>query len=141
MPRKSDYSQKKYNIKSNAKYSKNDELLFFSLQDSLKLFNSVCNNRWFESSAMILFLNKTDIFAEKIVSRPIHTCFPDYKGSDTFSETSVFVQKKFESLNQKRSKDVYTHFTCATDSNNIKFVFDVVSDLFVLENLKSCKLY
>jgi guanine nucleotide-binding protein G(i) subunit alpha len=90
---------------------------------------------------MILFLNKTDIFADKIANRPIRTCFPEYEGPNTFSEASEFIRKKFESLNQKRSKDVYTHFTCATDSNNIKFVFDVVSDRFILENLKSCKLY
>jgi hypothetical protein len=50
-------------------------------------------------------------------------------------------QNQFEILNQKTSKDVYTHLTCATDSNNIRFVFDVVTDLLVRENLKSCGLF
>ena len=28
------------------------------MHESMKLFNSICNNRWFEKASMILFLNK-----------------------------------------------------------------------------------
>ena len=28
------------------------------LHESMKLFKSICNNKWFENSSMILFLNK-----------------------------------------------------------------------------------
>ena len=32
----------------------------------MDLFNEICNNRFFSESSMILFLNKKDLFAEKI---------------------------------------------------------------------------
>ncbi|CAN0403236.1 unnamed protein product, partial [Hapterophycus canaliculatus] len=34
--------------------------------EAMDLFNEICNNRFFSESSMILFLNKKDLFAEKI---------------------------------------------------------------------------
>eukprot|EP01084_Bolivina_argentea_P010867 20280_1 len=34
-----------------------------SMVDSLQLFDNICNNKWFEKTLMILFLNKKDLFA------------------------------------------------------------------------------
>ena len=48
--------------------------------ESLQLFKSICNNRFFRQAGMILFLNKKDLFAEKLRFASIHTCFPDYTG-------------------------------------------------------------
>ena len=49
---------------------------------------------------------------------------------------------KFESLNKRRDqKEIYTHFTCATDTTNIQFVFDAVTDVVIKNNLKDCGLY
>ena len=28
------------------------------MHESMKLFNSICNNKWFQNASMILFLNK-----------------------------------------------------------------------------------
>lgn len=49
--------------------------------ESMKLFDSICNNRWFESTSIILFLNKKDLFAEKIVKSPLTIAFPEYTGN------------------------------------------------------------
>ncbi|XP_035207419.1 G protein alpha o subunit-like, partial [Stegodyphus dumicola] len=49
------------------------------MHESLKLFDSVCNNKWFEDTAIILFLNKKDLFEMKIITSPITTCFPEYR--------------------------------------------------------------
>ena len=58
--------------------------LFYTVQnrmnESMKLFDSICNNRWFESTSIILFLNKKDLFSEKIVKSPLTICFPEYTG-------------------------------------------------------------
>ena len=35
---------------------------------------------------------------------------------------------------------VYTHLTCGTETSNIKFVFDVVTDILVKKNLQECGL-
>jgi hypothetical protein len=36
------------------------------MHESLRLFDSICNNKWFVNTSIILFLNKKDLFAEKI---------------------------------------------------------------------------
>jgi len=38
-------------------------------------------------------------------------------------------------------KEIYTHFTCATDTTNIQFVFDAVTDVIIKNNLKDCGLF
>ena len=48
--------------------------------EALMLFDSICNSTWFTKTSMILFLNKIDIFKEKIKDSPIKKYFPDYKG-------------------------------------------------------------
>ena len=50
------------------------------MHESMVLFDSICNNSWFESTAMILFLNKKDLFEQKIEKSPLKICFPDYTG-------------------------------------------------------------
>ena len=46
----------------------------------MKLFDSICNNKWFTDTSIILFLNKKDLFEEKIKRSPLTICFPEYAG-------------------------------------------------------------
>ena len=55
------------------------------MHESLKLFDSICNNKWFTDTSIILFLNKKDIFEEKIKKSPLTICFPEYTGRDCHS--------------------------------------------------------
>lgn len=49
---------------------------------------------------------------------------------------------QFENLNSRKGeKEIYTHFTCATDTGNIQFVFDAVTDVIIKNNLKDCGLF
>ena len=50
------------------------------MHESMKLFDSISNNKWFTDTSIILFLNKKDIFEEKIVNSPLTICFPEYIG-------------------------------------------------------------
>ena len=51
-----------------------------------------------------------------------------------------FIQDKIISLNRNQEKSIFPHFTNATDTNNIKFVFDAVVEIFLEHNLKSAGL-
>lgn len=63
-------------------------------------------------------------------------------GSNTFEEASSYIRVKFENLNKRKDqKEIYTHLTCATDTNNIQFVFDAVTDVIIKNNLKDCGLF
>ena len=47
------------------------------LQESLTVFDNVCNSKWFEATPMILLFNKIDLFKEKVVDwkQPLSICF------------------------------------------------------------------
>lgn len=50
------------------------------MQESLVLFESVINSRWFLRTSVILFLNKIDIFKQKLPKVPLVNYFPEYTG-------------------------------------------------------------
>lgn len=63
-------------------------------------------------------------------------------GSNTYEEAAAYIQCQFEDLNRRKdTKEIYTHFTCATDTKNVQFVFDAVTDVIIKHNLKECGLY
>ncbi|CAL8259142.1 unnamed protein product [Gadus morhua 'NCC'] len=112
------------------------------MHESMKLFDSICNNKWFTDTSIILFLNKKDLFEEKISRSPLTICFPEYSGTSTYEEAAAYIQCQFEDLNRRKdTKEIYTHFTCATDTKNVQFVFDAVTDVIIKINLKECGLY
>ena len=50
------------------------------MDEALRLFGSILNNRWFANTSLILFLNKKDLFEQKLRENPITVCFHDYTG-------------------------------------------------------------
>ncbi|RCN44909.1 g-protein alpha subunit [Ancylostoma caninum] len=110
------------------------------MQESLKLFDSICNSPWFADIHFILFLNKKDLFAEKIQRSPLTICFPEYKGQQNQTECINYIQWKFEQLNRSSQREIYCHHTCAPDTNNVQFVLDACLDMIIAKNLKSMGL-
>jgi len=63
-------------------------------------------------------------------------------GPNTFEDAGNYIKKQFLDLNsRKEDKEIYSHLTCATDTQNVKFVFDAVTDIIIKENLKDCGLF
>lgn len=110
------------------------------MQEALTLFDSICNSKWFVKTSIILFLNKIDIFKEKILTSPLEKYFPDYKGGKDYDKACDYVTQKFCNLNQSDVKQVYPHLTCATDTQQIKFVMAAVNDIIIQNNLRDCGL-
>jgi GTPase SAR1 family protein len=108
--------------------------------EALNLFEEICNSRWFHDTSMILFLNKRDLFGEKIVKVPLTVCFPDYDGENTYEAGSEFLKAQFEAKNHNDDKIVYTHITCATDTDNIAAVFNAVKDIIIRQSLNDAGL-
>jgi guanine nucleotide-binding protein subunit alpha len=50
------------------------------MHEALMLFDTICNSHWFVNTSMILFLNKIDIFKDKIQDSSVAQWFPDFKG-------------------------------------------------------------
>jgi guanine nucleotide-binding protein subunit alpha len=49
--------------------------------ESISLFESVVNSRWFLHTSIMLFLNKVDLFKAKVARVPLERYFPDYGGN------------------------------------------------------------
>jgi len=105
------------------------------MTEALNLFEEICNSRWFHETSMILFLNKRDLFADKIVKVALSVCFPEYDGKNSYEEASEYLKSLFESKNHNPDKIVYTHITCATDTDNVAAVFNAVKDIIIRQSL------
>ena len=80
---------------------------------------------WFSKTSMLLFLNKKDVFDEKITYSPLTKCFEDYSGLQEKQQAGEYIAKQFVSQNHT-NREIYRHFTCAKESENITVVFDAV---------------
>ncbi|KAJ6484004.1 guanine nucleotide binding protein, alpha subunit [Mycena sanguinolenta] len=111
------------------------------MQEAFTLFDSICNSRWFVKSSIILFLNKIDLFAEKLPRSPLGDYFPDYAGGDNYDAACDYLLRRFVSLNQSAAtKQIYAHYTCATDTKQIKFVLSVMQDILLQQHLREIGL-
>lgn len=101
------------------------------------LWESISNSQWFARSALILFLNKMDLFKEKLANSPItRHGFTDYNGDPTDSKmVSKYFMDKFRALNRNPAKEIYGHFTNATDTNLLKITMGSVQDMIIQRNL------
>merc|ERR1711916_389952 len=107
------------------------------IQEARKLFDDIVNSKWFQSTNIVLFLNKSDLFAEKIKTVDLKVCFSDYKGGLDYNVASDFIQHKFKKLNRRTGREIYTPTTCATDTENVRIVFNAVKETLITRAMRS----
>eukprot|EP01114_Cavostelium_apophysatum_P009666 TRINITY_DN2289_c0_g1_i1.p1 TRINITY_DN2289_c0_g1~~TRINITY_DN2289_c0_g1_i1.p1 ORF type:complete len:359 (-),score=129.09 TRINITY_DN2289_c0_g1_i1:7-1083(-) len=106
------------------------------MEESLELFEEICNSKWFTKTAMILFLNKFDLFQEKIKKVDLKILFEEYEGGCNEGPALEFIQDKFLSLNKNANRKIFVHPTCATDTEQVKVVFDAAKEIIISQNLE-----
>ncbi|KAG0206249.1 Guanine nucleotide-binding protein alpha-2 subunit [Mortierella sp. GBA30] len=89
------------------------------MAESLVLFESVINSRWFLRTSIILFMNKIDLFAAKLPKVPLEKYFPDYTGGPDINKAAKYILWRFTQTNRARLH-IYPHMTQATDTSNIR---------------------
>lgn len=109
------------------------------LEESKKVFENICMSPWFTLTSMVAFFNKTDLLQEKIMYSDLVDYYPKYQGPhQDYTSAREFIANMF--LEVMPTRDVYKHYTCATDTENIKVVFAVVRDTILGEYLKQIML-
>lgn len=68
--------------------------------ESLVLFDSVVNSRWFSRTSIILFLNKVDLFKAKLGRSPLGNYFPDYSGGNDVNRAAKYLLWRFNQVNR-----------------------------------------
>jgi len=104
------------------------------MKESLVLFEEICNSQWFVDTAFILFLNKLDLFKEKIKRVDLKATFPQYTGGRQEDPAKAFIKSLFLGVN-RTGKTVFSHFTIAIDTKNIEVVFKVVHETLLQQIL------
>jgi guanine nucleotide-binding protein subunit alpha len=102
------------------------------------LFDNIVNSSWFERTAVILFLNKMDLFRVKVESgqSPIVNSFADFKGAPTDVKAGQeYFASRFKMLVRNPRKETYIHYTNATDTDLLKKTMASVQDMIVQRNL------
>lgn len=106
------------------------------LVESCDIFEAIVNNKAFTNVSVILFLNKTDLLEQKIKDVSISDYFCQFRGNpQNLSDVQEF---ELDLLNQRRrdhSRPLFSHFTTAIDTQNIKFVFQAVKETILRKNL------
>jgi len=106
------------------------------IDEALNLFKETLASKWLQKCHTILFLNKRDLFAEKIKKSPLSAHFPSYTGGDNYDLAVEFIKSQFLAQNESKDIRIFVHVTCATDRDNVSFTFAAVSDILVSESLK-----
>jgi len=142
-----------------AAISEYDQFLYeddqmYRMDESVILFDEVCNLKYFTSTSMILFLNKNDLFREKLRTIPLRIAEGPHKRYENFAGPYVspssspeefekgylaareYILQLFLRRNQRPQREVYHHVTCATDTSNIKVVFSACKDIILKNNLR-----
>ncbi|XP_075684429.1 guanine nucleotide-binding protein subunit alpha-14 isoform X2 [Rhinoderma darwinii] len=111
------------------------------MEESKALFRTIITYPWFQNSSVILFLNKKDLLEEKILFSHLIDYFPEFTGLKQDAKAArEFILKLYQDQNPDKEKVIYSHFTCATDTENIRFVFAAVKDTILQLNLREFNL-
>ncbi|ORE06055.1 heterotrimeric G-protein alpha subunit, GPA3-like protein [Rhizopus microsporus var. microsporus] len=103
--------------------------------ESLVLFESVVNSRWFVRTSIILFMNKIDIFRKKIKKIPLQKYFPDYGGGPDQEKAARYILWRISQTNRAKLQ-IFPHLTQATSTTNIKHTFEVIRTTIIDSQLK-----
>lgn len=97
------------------------------MMESLVLFDSLVNSRWFRRTSVILMLSNVSSFMEKLARSPLSNYFPEYSGGNNVNRAAKYVLWRFNQVNRAHLK-IYPHLVNPTDPSNIRVVFAAVSD-------------
>mmetsp|Transcript_19614 Transcript_19614/g.75283 ORF Transcript_19614/g.75283 Transcript_19614/m.75283 type:complete len:360 (+) Transcript_19614:56-1135(+) len=112
------------------------------LDESLTVFKKTINNIWFEAKPVVLFLNKKDLFEDKIKTVPLSMWDSSYTGENAYKPAVEYIKKRFLKVDRNPNRKIYVHETCALDANNIATVFKNVEHILhdaLLDSILSMK--
>jgi GTPase SAR1 family protein len=110
------------------------------LHESIRVFDNIINNKYFATSTIILFMNKMDLFSEKVQRVTLKLCFPEYNGDNSFNDASDYIRGKFLEVNRDEGRLIFPHLTCATDTTNVSKVFEACKLTILSKNLQKLGL-
>mmetsp|Transcript_15310 Transcript_15310/g.18953 ORF Transcript_15310/g.18953 Transcript_15310/m.18953 type:complete len:380 (+) Transcript_15310:276-1415(+) len=119
------------------------------IAEAITLFKRVLNYKIFKQHPIILFLNKNDIFQKKLFEVPLRVegvRNEDFAGpyakdagndpkkrEEALVAAQAYMRDKFLSVAEGRQ--IYDHMTTATDSENVRRIFDACVDIVLTQSI------
>ena len=94
--------------------------------DSLDHFAEVTKVERFKSTPFVILLNKFDLFAEVITSKPVRNYFASYCGSPDPSLACSYFAGEFLKLDKRLNTPLRIYRTSAVDRNSFKATMDSI---------------
>ncbi len=102
----------------------------------MSVFESILNNKHLKNTTMIVFLNKTDLMKKMYKLYPVKKYCPEYTGNEEdFDKVCDFFMKKYQLLNLDPNREIYSHYTHATDKQSFTIVIKTVIFSILKKNL------
>jgi guanine nucleotide-binding protein G(i) subunit alpha len=105
------------------------------MMESLVLFDSVVNSRWFMRTSVILLLTNIDLFRSKLARSPLTNYFPDYSGGNDVNRAAKYILGRFNRVNRAHL-DLYPHLVEVTDTTNMRLAFAAIKETLLLSALR-----
>jgi len=83
-----------------------------AMHESINLFDEVINSKWFRVASMILFLNKIDIFKDKMARRSLQVCFAEYSGDNSPQDGAIYIENQFLAKNKPKKNCLLSFYLC-----------------------------
>lgn len=112
------------------------------MMESLALYKSIVSLVWFQETPIILFLNKEDIFMEKIKRIDMGVYFPEYTGRCDPDLGILFIREQFMKQREELNCTIpqYIHLTNATDTTHFVAVWTFSKHIVLQKNLEKVGL-
>ena len=116
------------------------------MQDAFDVFKDIVECPYFERTNIILFLNKKDLFEEKIKKVDFKKYFPDYEGENEYTPAVDYICERFVKIFRTTREsqavdnvlsDIYPFQTMATNTENVSTVFNMCKHIIFKSNLAS----
>lgn len=94
--------------------------------------HDICN------MCLLAVLEQSDLFREKIARVNLGDVpqWTDYSGAPhSYDEGVDYFINKFIGTNRDKHRDIFYHVTCATDTSNIRFVWNACTEILLKEDL------
>lgn len=110
------------------------------LDESLRVWSEITALPAFEETMFILFLNKMDLFLEKLSDFPLSEFVEDYSGDNNDEDQcKEFMMLKYADL--AAIEDIVVHFTTATDTTLMSNVLDAVRSAILKSKLREVGVF
>ncbi|KAM3726991.1 Guanine nucleotide-binding protein alpha-6 subunit [Dirofilaria immitis] len=110
------------------------------MKQSQQIFKTIAQSDYFKNSSIILFLNKFDIFQEKIKYSSLKKCWPEYSGDNSVEDCIKYLKNQFKRCIPNR-QNYFSFVTTATDTKNIDLMFSLAVEHIINQNLKTIGLH